>query len=394
MLKVIKNTNVYAPEFLGKKDVLIAGDRIVTIENSINLSGVDFDVIEGENTSCVPGLIDRHVHITGGGGEGGFSSSTPEVQLGTLVQSGITTVVGLLGTNDIGRNTKNLLSKAKALREEGMNAYMLTGGYGYPSNTITGDLREDILFFEEVLGLKLAIEDHRSSYVTNEELKRIASYTRVASMLAKKKGFVHLHMGSGKNHYDQIYTVLEETDFPISLFSPTHINRTESLLEASVEFGLRGGLLDITTNTNTRTKDGTMTPAQALMYLLEKGVSIENITMSSDANGSLPSFDHEGQLNGLEVAGFEPTLQALKDLVQGEHLPLEEALKPFTSNPAKGLGVGSDRGALLEGNYADFLLLDGDLNIRDVYINGVAFMERYELTKTGVFETPFSGISK
>ncbi|WP_270181094.1 beta-aspartyl-peptidase [Alkalihalobacillus sp. CinArs1] len=386
MLKLIQQTNVYAPDFLGKKDVLIAGDRIVTIEDSIELSGVEFETIDGTGTSCVPGFIDRHVHITGGGGEGGFSSSTPEVQLGTLVRSGITTVVGLLGTNDIGRNTKNLLSKAKALREEGMNAYMLTGGYGYPSNTITGDLREDILFFQEVLGLKLAIEDHRSSYVTNEELKRLASYTRVASMLAKKKGFVHLHMGSGKNHYEQIYEVLEETDFPISLFSPTHINRTESLLEASIEFGRRGGLLDITTNTVTKTSTGSLSPAQAMQYLIENGVPTENITMSSDANGSLPSFDHDGNLNGLAVAGFEPSLQAFKELVQGCGLPLEEALKPFTITPAKGLGLADERGSLLEGNYADILLLDEELNIKDVYINGSAFMREYEITRSGVFE--------
>lgn len=385
MLKLIKNTNVYAPDFLGKKDVLIAGDRIVTIEDTIDLRGVEFDVIDGTDTSCVPGLIDRHVHITGGGGEGGFSSSTPEVQLGTLVQCGITTVVGLLGTNDIGRNTKSLLSKAKALREEGMNAYMLTGGYGYPSNTITGDVREDILFFREVLGLKLAIEDHRSSYVTTDELKRLASYTRVASMLAKKKGFVHLHMGSGKNHFQQIYDVLEETDLPISLFSPTHINRTESLLEASVEFGRLGGLLDITTNTVTKTDSGKMSPAQAMIYLIEKGVPIENITMSSDANGSLPSFDEEGNLNGLEVAGFEPTLVAFKELVEGG-LPLEKALKPFTITPSKGLGLADERGSIFEGNYADLILLDNELNIRDVYINGCPFMREYEVTKSGVFE--------
>ncbi|WLR58960.1 hypothetical protein [Guptibacillus hwajinpoensis] len=165
---------------------------------------------------------------------------TVGVLIGTLVKSGVTTVVGLLGTNDIARNTKSLLAEVKALNEEGMNAYMLTGGYGYPSNTLTGDVREDILFFQEILGLKLAIEDHRSSYVTKEELKRLASYTRVSSMLTGKKGFVHLHMGSGKNHYNQIYELLEVTDLPICLFSPTHVNRTPGLLEASVEFAKRG----------------------------------------------------------------------------------------------------------------------------------------------------------
>lgn len=386
MLKLIKKTQVYAPEELGVKDVLISGDRILKIDDEIHISGIDFEVIQGEGTFCVPGLIDRHVHLTGGGGEGGFSTSTPEVQIGTLVKSGVTTVVGLLGTNDIARNTKSLLAKVKALNEEGMNAYMLTGGYGYPSNTLTGEVREDILFFQEILGLKLAIEDHRSSYVTKEELKRLASYTRVSSMLAGKKGFVHLHMGSGKNHYNQIYDILEETDLPISLFSPTHVNRTPALLEASVEFAKRGGLVDITTNVQTSLSDKKLTPADALLYLLEKEVSIDQITMSSDANGSLPSFNQEGHLIGVEVAGFEPTLQALKTLVQAADISFEDALKPFTINPAKGLGLYPKRGCLIEECYADLLLLDRDFTIRDVFLNGKTYLRDYNLIEKGVFE--------
>ncbi|MCP3740822.1 hypothetical protein NLX69_14290 [Rossellomorea sp. BNER] len=35
---------------------------------------LDVQIIEGTNTICIPGIIDRHVHITGGGGDGGFPS--------------------------------------------------------------------------------------------------------------------------------------------------------------------------------------------------------------------------------------------------------------------------------------------------------------------------------
>lgn len=386
MLKVIKQTNIYSPEYIGEKDILIAGDKIIKIDNDIMISGIDVEVINGKHMICIPGLIDRHVHITGGGGEGGFSSSTPEVQLGSLIRNGISTVVGLLGTNDIGRNTKSLLSKAKALKEEGMNAYILTGGYGYPPNTLTGDVREDIMFFREVLGLKLAIEDHRSSYVTKEELKRLASHVRVASMLSRKKGFIHLHMGTGKNHYNTLYEILSETDLPISLFSPTHINRSEDLLEASIEYANRGGLVDITSNINTKKKGSRLSPAQALKHLLDHGVAISQITVSSDANGSMPVFNKAGELEGLEVAGFEPTIEALKELVNEQGLPMEDALKPFTSTPAKGIGVYPFRGTLSEQSYADIVLMDENMAIRDVWVNGVQFMRDYKLLKKGVFE--------
>ncbi|MEK4029049.1 beta-aspartyl-peptidase [Pseudobacillus sp. FSL P4-0506] len=386
MLKVIKQTNVYSPEYAGEKDVLIAGDKIIKIDDDIIISGIDVEIINGKHTICIPGLIDRHVHITGGGGEGGFSSSTPEVQLGSLIRNGISTVVGLLGTNDIGRNSKSLLSKAKSLNEEGMNAYILTGGYGYPPSTLTGDVREDIMFFQEVLGLKLAIEDHRSSYVTKEELKRLASHVRVASMLSGKKGFIHLHMGTGKNHYNTLYEILYETDLPISLFSPTHINRSEDLLEASIEYANRGGLVDITSNINTKKKGSRLSAAQALKYLLDHGVAISQITVSSDANGSMPVFNKTGELEGLEVAGFEPTIQALKELVNEQGLSMEDALKPFTITPAKGIGVYPFRGTIAEQSYADIVLMDENMEIRDVWVNGVPFMRDYQLLKKGAFE--------
>ncbi|WP_341357287.1 beta-aspartyl-peptidase [Rossellomorea sp. y25] len=386
MFTLIKQTELYTPTYLGKKDVLLSGNRLVKIDDEITITGIEVPVIDGSDTYCVPGLIDRHVHITGGGGEGGFSTSTPEVQLSSLVQNGITTVVGLLGTNDLARNSKSLLAKAKSLKEEGMNAYILTGGYGYPPTTITGEVRDDILFIDEVLGLKLAIEDHRSSYVTTEELKRMAAHVRVASMLAKKPGFVHLHMGDGKGLYESIYQILKETDLPISLFSPTHINRNERLLDASVEFARRGGLIDVTSNINLVKGDKVYTPAKTISYLREHGVDLNQITVSSDANGSLPVFNEEGQLTGLGVAGFEPNLETLKELVLHEGISLEKALLPFTVNPAKGLGLYPDRGQLGENAYADVVLLDKQLTVRDVFINGTAFMRNGQLLRKGTFE--------
>ena len=57
---------------------------------------------------------------------------------------------------------ENLVSKAKALKEEGLSVYCLTGSYGYPSVTLTGDVKKDILFIDEVIGVKLALADHRA----------------------------------------------------------------------------------------------------------------------------------------------------------------------------------------------------------------------------------------
>jgi beta-aspartyl-dipeptidase (metallo-type) len=40
MLKLIKNTELYTPVYEEKKDILIANDRIVKIEDEMNITGV------------------------------------------------------------------------------------------------------------------------------------------------------------------------------------------------------------------------------------------------------------------------------------------------------------------------------------------------------------------
>ena len=60
--------------------------------------------------------------MTGGGGEGSFHTQAPQVQLSSLIKGGVTTVLGLLGTDGISRSVENLLAKVKALKEEGISA--------------------------------------------------------------------------------------------------------------------------------------------------------------------------------------------------------------------------------------------------------------------------------
>ena len=243
---LVKNAEVYAPEYLGKKDVLICGGKIEKIRDEIGSLPVECEVLDAEGKMLTPGFIDQHVHITGGGGEGSFHTRTPELQLSELVENGITTVIGLLGTDGITRSVENLYAKTKALCEEGVSAYMLTGAYGYPNPTITGEVDRDIVFIDEILGVKLAISDHRAPNVTEEELIQIASKVRVAGMLSGKPGIVVLHMGDDEAGLQPVFRALEKTSIPTRIFRPTHVNRNEHLLEDGYEFLRRGGYVDLT----------------------------------------------------------------------------------------------------------------------------------------------------
>jgi beta-aspartyl-dipeptidase (metallo-type) len=64
----------------------------------------------------IPGFIDVHQHVIGGGGEAGFISRTPEAHLSQIVKAGITSLVGILGTDSVGRDIKALYAKVKVCK--------------------------------------------------------------------------------------------------------------------------------------------------------------------------------------------------------------------------------------------------------------------------------------
>ena len=93
---LFKNADVYAPKHLGRRDVLVCGGRIEAVGETLE-GGTGCRIIDASGKKLAPGLIDRHVHVTGGGGEGSFHTRTPQIQLSSIIKAGITAVVGLLG---------------------------------------------------------------------------------------------------------------------------------------------------------------------------------------------------------------------------------------------------------------------------------------------------------
>ena len=58
MMILIKQAEVYQPEYLGRKDILIAGEKIIAIENEIDirsLKNIDITIIDGTGKKVIPG---------------------------------------------------------------------------------------------------------------------------------------------------------------------------------------------------------------------------------------------------------------------------------------------------------------------------------------------------
>jgi len=342
MLTLIENGEVYAPRPLGRQSVLLVDGRIGVVGQvdaaGAGALGLEIEVIDAAGCVVTPGLIDPHEHILGGSGEEGFATQSPEITLSEIVTCGITTVVGCLGLDTTMKTLPGLLAKVKGLREEGLSAYMWSGGYNVPPTTLTDSIRNDILFVEEVIGCgEVAISDERSTDPMPHELARLVNTTYAGGKLSRKAGVTHFHVGESERRLGCLRELLEDDRFQVKpeMLYATHVERSEALMCDAIVLARQGGAIDI----DVVEKD----LAKWLRFYREHRGPPDRLTFSSDASLSSPGtlFD---QVRGCVV----------------EHgFALEEVLPHVTSNTASILRL-DHKGSLEPGKDGDVLVLRRD----------------------------------
>lgn len=375
---LIKHADVYAPEHLGPKDLFLAGGKIVAMADELTIDLPDLEVIDATGYVVTPGLIDQHIHVTGGGGEGGWQSRCPELVFSELVKAGVTTFMGVSGTDSMSRSIENLLAKVRGLKAEGASGWMWTSSYTYPVTTITKDVKTDMFAIPEVLGVKLALGDHRSSFPTQTEVMRILSQIRVSGMLTGKTGFLHVHLGDLPYSFD-IFDECVKQGMPIKHIRPTHVARHPEVFRHACEFAKQGGFIDITTGGGNYM--GTAT--DAVLEALKNGVPYDRITLSSDGHGSMPRFNEAGEMVGLGVGSIMCDLEVVRELK--DEMGIEKALLPMTKTVAGALGLEA-KGGIAVGKDADLLFMTKDFEPAWVFMMGKVAMRNGEVVMKGAFE--------
>lgn len=385
VLTWIRNADVFAPAPLGRKDLWIAGGRILAITGPGAADpprGIHVHEWQADGLRVIPGLVDSHVHVTGGGGESGPETRVPPIVLTSLTTAGVTTCVGVLGTDGTTRTVRSLVARTYGLRAEGISAYCYTGSYEVPVPTLTGSVRDDIVFVDPIIGVgELAISDHRSSQPTFEELVRVAADCHVGGLMTGKAGILHLHLGDGKRGLSLLRRALDETELPARVFHPTHVNRQRWLFEEAIDLARKGATVDVTAFDP---EDVGISVEDAIIRWNEEGLPPERLTVSSDGSGCLPTFNDEGHLIHMDVGSPQTVADALRTLLQRGH-HLEHILPPFTQNPARLLRLHA-KGEIGVDKDADLVFLDADGSIRHVMACGQWMVEHGNAVVLGTFE--------
>ena len=385
---LIKNAEIHSPDPQGRCDILAGGGKILRMAPGLKVPRGWSEVLDARNLIAVPGFIDGHVHIMGGGGEGGPATRTPELVLSDAVKGGITTLVGCLGTDGHTRTMGGLLAKAQGLEIEGLTTFIVTGHYAVPLRPLTASIEEDLLYIDKVVGVgEIALSDHRSSQPSFEAFARVAGETRRGGILSGKAGLVNIHMGDGPRGLDYLRRLLAEGEIPAHQFLPTHINRNPDLFLEGTDYALAGGYVDFTTSTVPAfIAAGEIRPSAGLRRMLEAGVDPGHITFTSDGQGSLPEFDEAGRIRAVGVGRVTSLFAEVREAVLREGVPLATALRVITANPAH-LYKLRGKGGLAEGQDADLVLLDPrDLSIHSVVAKGRLLMKAGKVLVKGTFE--------
>ncbi|MDA8199610.1 MAG: beta-aspartyl-peptidase [Thermaerobacter sp.] len=360
---LVKHARLFAPDPPPEAvvDILMVGDRVAAIGLDLTTPAFAADPTEldAEGRIAIPGLIDQHVHIAGGGGEGGPQFRTPEIPGQDLTQAGITTVVGVLGTDGVTRSIQGLLAKARSLWAEHLRVYVYTGAYQVPTRTVTDTLRSDLILIDLVVGVgEVAVSDQRGNHPSVRQLAELSGEARVGGLLGGKAGVLHVHVGDGPGGIDPLERVVASADVPLDTLVPTHLNRNQALVDQAIRWTRAGGWVDFTSGIRPDRHDRLAVSAhEAWQRVRAAGVPMTRVSFSSDAQGSAPLFDSAGHLVGVGVGRADSLIEEVLALVDAG-VPWTDALAPVTTVPASILHLGAV-GRVQPGGPADVVVLEG-----------------------------------
>ncbi|GAA2698989.1 amidohydrolase family protein [Micromonospora olivasterospora] len=373
-LTVLRGGILLAPQPAGTGDVVVAGRDILEVGPPGPTSGMaaQATVVDCAGLLIAPGVVDGHLHILGGGGGSGYHTRIPELPADVIVEAGTTSCVGMPGVDPITKNPEALLARAYALPATGPRAWAMAGGFHWPPPTVTGSILRDLHLLPHLVGVKIALYEHKATAPGPTELARLLRELEWVAGATGKAGLLHVHLGTAVGDPDLLARALDESGADPGRVQVTHANYTPDTLGLATRLGGLGCRVDVNPLINPDRITGAIAPVDAIAALLAGGVPAGQLTLSSDGNASVPRTLPGGDIEPFAYrVELLPTVRAL---VAAGVLDLPDALALVTANPAAALRLDSAGphgiGTLRTGGPADIVVLEPDLRVRHVYRDG------------------------
>tara|TARA_R110002074_G_scaffold696_5_gene3963 strand:+ start:122461 stop:123807 length:1347 start_codon:yes stop_codon:yes gene_type:complete len=383
---LIKNANIVNEGKIFNGDVLIEGDRIVEIAESISSKSSDTKVIEADGLYLLPGMIDDQVHFR----EPGLThKATIESESKAAVAGGITTFIEMPNTVPQATTIELLEEKfARAAETSWANYSFMFGG--------TNHNLDEILKVDEtkVAGLKLFLGSSTGDMLVDDlqVLEKIFSNTKLLiSAHCEDETTIKNNLAKYKAQYgDDIPVALH----PIIRSEEACYISSSRAIELAKKTGARLHVFHLSTEKEThlfdkkkKLADKKITAEVCIHHLwftdedyTSKGTKIKwnpAVKTQKDKDGlwkalledriDVIATDHaphtleeKNQVYTKAPSGgplVQHALVALLEMYHREVISLEKIVEKFAHNPAILFDI-KDRGYIREGYKADLVLVD------------------------------------
>jgi N-acetylglucosamine-6-phosphate deacetylase len=380
-MKAIINGKIITEEKVLEGKTLLFHDKIVDIIDEEDLQKYKIETcISAGGKYIAPGLIDLHIHGSGGCDTMDGSLEGLKKISSMICKRGVTSFLPTTMTMEIG-----LVYKALDTIKEVMNL-KLDGA------EVLGAHMEGPFISERYKGAQSVVHIIKPVFEIVEDYLDVIKIITLAPEMdeghefikkIKSKSNIVLSIGHSNATYEQAKSAIKDgTSHVTHLFNAmTPLNHREP--------GIVGAALN--SNVSCELIADTIHVHKDLFKLLVKVKGVEKLVLITDcmrAGGMKEGvYDLGGQkvvvndnsarlINGTLAGSILDLNLAVKNMIKNTELEIHEAISMACLSPAKVIGMQDKKGSLKKGKDADIIIFDEDFNIYTTIVKGRVVYEK------------------